>query len=69
MLPFCRARSLHKRIVIFLFLAQLLLCLQLEFGNLLAEAAYFSDLRITAAQQNRGDYVDRRLEFFALFVS
>jgi hypothetical protein len=55
----CFDRPLRECFDLLLFLLELLFQLGLEFGDLLAELAYFSDLRIPTPQEKRGDYVDR----------
>ena len=49
-------------------LLQLQLNLGLEILDLLAEFADFRGLRLSTPEQNRGDNVDRGLEFSDLFV-
>jgi hypothetical protein len=46
----------------------LLFDLELEFGDPLADLAYFRELCFTTSQQKSGHYVHRRLEFFGVSV-
>ena len=67
----CLHCSLPERIDFLLLLLELLLLLfdlGLEFGDQLAELAYFRELRFTTSQQKRCDHVQRRLEFLDLSV-